>query len=628
MDQATLAIFRKSMRPYFLKTAVMLSGLLSFASLGAKQVAPLPLISLPIILLAVRYSKNLYYDVAIFCFVAIGIAGSYKVYSESATSNPLDDYAALIIIGSIISMMTIIPIYLDKSLRLRKKIGFFLFPALWTFIWGAYRNFSPLGSWGDWAYSLQGPFMQSASWFGLSGVDFILAWMSQVIAEFVYETPDKFLVAISEDDEEEETPLIIRSDKFYRKKHRKYAIISTVFFLIVYILGASRGNTIEPNSSTIQSFGVSCVLGSTNIEKSPTDQMLHATKKYAPLAKIVLWSESALHIESTQELDELVEKAKEIAYKHHSYIGLSYTIPTTNGLRKNVLNLISPKNESIFEYVKTHPVPFAESHSVMAGPGILPLGELNITQGRSDVGSITVSGAICFDMDFPNLIWQASDAKLMLSPAQTWSASIGMQHFKMAAVRAIENGFWILRCDAGGVSGVVDDYGRFRLWVPAPKNGVTGFTFEFPLLEDKIRTWYATWRDWPMLAFVIGILASIVGPVWVVQTLDDSADHIKKSKKNDRQTITIRAQYCREPLRFYVRLLHNNAILAVDPNHPRHKMKPPFHHEHRRRNHGWPNEIGKVEMDSKLIYERKLGHWTLVWVYGKSIRENQAEEIH
>ena len=43
-----------------------------------------------------------------------------------------------------------------------------------------------------------------------------------------------------------------------------------------------------------------------------------------------------------------------------------------------------------------------------------------------------------------------------------------------------------------------------------------------------------------------------------------------RSKKNDRQTITIRAQYCREPLRFYVRLLHNNAILAVDPNHPRH----------------------------------------------------------
>ncbi|CAG8548053.1 3795_t:CDS:1, partial [Paraglomus brasilianum] len=41
-------------------------------------------------------------------------------------------------------------------------------------------------------------------------------------------------------------------------------------------------------------------------------------------------------------------------------------------------------------------------------------------------------------------------------------------------------------------------------------------------------------------------------------------------------------------------------------------MKLPFHHEHRRRNYGWPNETGKVKMDSKLIYERKLGEETRI----------------
>ena len=98
------------------------------------------------------------------------------------------------------------------------------------------------------------------------------------------------------------------------------------------------------------------------------------------------------------------------------------------------------------------------------------------------------------------------------------------------------------------------------------------------------------------------------------------------TKKDVRQTI----QYCRESLRFYTRLLHNKTILADDPNNPRYKGpdKPPFHHERQRRNHGWPNENGNVTMDSKLIYERKLGHWTFVWVYGKSIRENQVEKIH
>ena len=92
------------------------------------------------------------------------------------------------------------------------------------------------------------------------------------------------------------------------------------------------------------------------------------------------------------------------------------------------------------------------------------------------------------------------------------------------------------------------------------------------------------------------------------------------AKKDDRQTITIRAQYCREPLRFYLRLLHNKTLLAIDPNHPRHKSlaKPPLHYECKRYNHNWPNEAGEITMDSKLIYERKLGHWTFVWVYGKS----------
>ena len=39
-------------------------------------------------------------------------------------------------------------------------------------------------------------------------------------------------------------------------------------------------------------------------------------------------------------------------------------------------------------------------------------------------------------------------------------------------------------------------------------------------------------------------------------------------------------------------------------------------HEHRRKNHNWPNLEGKVLMDSKLIFNKKLNYWTFVWVYG------------
>ncbi|CAG8750358.1 16823_t:CDS:2, partial [Funneliformis mosseae] len=46
-------------------------------------------------------------------------------------------------------------------------------------------------------------------------------------------------------------------------------------------------------------------------------------------------------------------------------------------------------------------------------------------------------------------------------------------------------------------------------------------------------------------------------------------------KKDNQQTITIRSQYC-----------HKNPLLF------------PLHHEHRRKNHKWPNLEGKVLMDS------------------------------
>jgi len=100
------------------------------------------------------------------------------------------------------------------------------------------------------------------------------------------------------------------------------------------------------------------------------------------------------------------------------------------------------------------------------------------------------------------------------------------------------------------------------------------------------------------------------------------------TKKNPIQTITIRAQYCRTPIRFYTRLLHNKELISADADYPRHKMKPPLHHEHRRRNYHWPNDEGRVEMDSRLSYNRRLKHWTFIWVYGKGIapaREDQAE---
>jgi transposase len=97
------------------------------------------------------------------------------------------------------------------------------------------------------------------------------------------------------------------------------------------------------------------------------------------------------------------------------------------------------------------------------------------------------------------------------------------------------------------------------------------------------------------------------------------------TKKSARNTITIRSQYCRTPLKFYVRLLHNREMLACQPDRKKGDTHPPFHHENRRKNHHWPNLEGSVDCDSKLTYDKRLRQWTLAWVYQKDAGEGENQ---
>ena len=106
-----------------------------------------------------------------------------------------------------------------------------------------------------------------------------------------------------------------------------------------------------------------------------------------------------------------------------------------------------------------------------------------------------------------------------------------------------------------------------------------------------------------------------------------------RTSKEAQQTIAIRQQNCVKGLFFYPRILHTRAMIAVDPAHPRRKpaaSRPPFHPEHRKTNHNWPNVDGTVSRDSKLRYDRKLRRWIFVWCYEKPRvvpRDDQARVI-
>ncbi len=107
-----------------------------------------------------------------------------------------------------------------------------------------------------------------------------------------------------------------------------------------------------------------------------------------------------------------------------------------------------------------------------------------------------------------------------------------------------------------------------------------------------------------------------------------------RSRKELHQTITIRQQNCFDHLKFYPRILHTHAMRSDDPLHPRHKnptTHPPLHHEHRKKNHNWPNLEGKANNDSKLVWNRSRQQWTFIWVYEKKCvtpHENQVRGVN
>ena len=105
-----------------------------------------------------------------------------------------------------------------------------------------------------------------------------------------------------------------------------------------------------------------------------------------------------------------------------------------------------------------------------------------------------------------------------------------------------------------------------------------------------------------------------------------------KSKKDLRQTITVRAQNFskKDWNHFYITYLHNSSTLSSKRYKPT-KLESgkrdlrPFHFETKRKHNKWPSQ--KIDSDCKLTYIRKTNEWIFHWVYEaqKQIRETQAD---
>jgi apolipoprotein N-acyltransferase len=308
---------------------------------------------------------------------------------------------------------------------------------------------NPVGMWGATGFTQYGnlALMQLASVTGMIGITFLMGWFASV-ANWAWEN-------------REHGERILKGLMFFG------AVMAVVFvfgYLRLNLAPTSgRDETVRVAGITAQglsSLGERLAEISNPDPVSPTIQQLvqehwdlylaETTHEAQAGAEVILWPEvSAITTQTDEALH--VAQAQEIARQNGVYLALPLLItePGTGRWLENKLLLIDPSGEIVLQHFKFGGAIF---ESTRVGNGKLQT--LTTPFG-------TLSGVICYDMDYPTVIQQAGQnaTDLMLVPSRDWF-EIDPVHTHMAVFRAIENGMSLVRQTDLGLSLAVDPYGR------------------------------------------------------------------------------------------------------------------------------------------------------------------------
>ena len=221
-------------------------------------------------------------------------------------------------------------------------------------------------------------------------------------------------------------------------------------------------------------------------------------------ARLVLWPESAtpFYFEYGAESQILRELARR--RRVQLLVGSDQWEQTTPPRIYNAAFLINADGTTGGVYRKVHLVPFGEyvpfkqvlffaKPLVEAVSDFAPGTEVNTLPADG----ARISTAICYEVVYPGLIREAvlnGSALLTTITNDAWfgRSSAPSQHFAMAAMRAVEQGRYLVRAANTGISGVVDPYGRVVLQSGLFVEGA--WAADVQLIEEK--TIYGHTGDW------------------------------------------------------------------------------------------------------------------------------------
>jgi apolipoprotein N-acyltransferase len=410
--------------------------------------------------------------------------------------------AAYFAFAAVMGAIGLLPYLLDRWIAGRRP-GF-----SWTLVFPAarvalefFRSFRLHGSWGSDAYTQAGnlPLLQLLSVTGLWGITFLMGWFAS-------------------------TATWVWALGWSSKRSRRGAGIFIAVYGAGILLGGARLAIFPPAAPTVRVASMSgardgpglsgsvswdvirnhatqAELGefAASTEATAAGLLARAEREAQAGARIVFWSEGNVLLLKADEF-ALIARGSRLAATYRIYLGMGL-IAVQPGEPKpfeNKFVLIGPEGQVAWNYLKTRLTPGPEAAMTIAGKGRLPLIETPFGK---------LSGAICFDADFPRLLAQAGSAgaDLMLVPAHDW-LEIDPQHTEMAGFRAIEQGFNLVRQTGDGRSAAFDYEGR--LLASEDDFAARDNTLVAQVPTRGVSTLYSRWGDWFAWVCVAGLAAS------------------------------------------------------------------------------------------------------------------------
>lgn len=408
---------------------------------------------------------------------------------------PMPSMVMYLSIASGIGLILFLPFIADRLIapRLRGFTATLVFPLAWTTVEYINSILSPYGTWGSIAYTQYGnlPLIQIISVTGIWGLCFLMTWFASVV-NWAWEQDFGLL-----------------------KARRGLGIYAGILALVL-LFGGARLALLPPQSDTVRVAALATPHSvdeelqkiedwslETELELTaglPDDYLARSRQVAQDGAKVVLWSEGTVKLMKEDEA-EFIAEGCELARQENIYLGMALKLHPSDFPEhsfENKLVWIDPSGNAVSEYYKTTSLP---GENQVPGDGKIPV--LDTPYGR-------LASVICMDMDYPGLIRQAGKgrADLMLVPSNDWK-DIDPLHTHMAVLRALENGFSMIRVTGRGLSIAVDYQGRVQAAKDYFTTGDEAMITDIPTkgastLYSKIGDLFA-WLSAAGFLFVIGI---------------------------------------------------------------------------------------------------------------------------